>query len=113
MSLPWMCPRLSASHEARAPAIERPLFMRPGALLDRVGNNLQLGRELDEASLRILDHEEEIVAGAMSPRSPPQRRAARRHRVRPVADVVPARRLIGMMVGTRLRCAEHGEAVML
>src|SRR5258708_3762165 len=107
------CPRRSASHETGTPQVERAFLVRPGTLLDRVGYDLELGRDLDEIALRVLYHEEKIVARSMSPRPPPQLDAPRRQVIGPVADIVPAIRLIGVVVLAALRRAEHAEAVML
>src|SRR6266850_6546835 len=86
--------------------------MLPGSFHQVVRHDLQLGGNLDQVALRVLDHEEKIVAWAVSSRSPPQLYAQRRQVVRPIADVVPARNLIGVMVRPRLRTAECGETVV-
>src|SRR5712691_4675757 len=76
--------RRSASHETRTPQVERALLVRPGAPRDLVRHDLELGRDFDEIALRVLDHEEEVVARSMPPRSPPQLDAAARHDIGPV-----------------------------
>src|SRR5690349_14542978 len=79
----------SAPHETGTPEVERALLVLPAALLDIVGDDLELGRDLDEIALRVLDHEEEIVARPVAPGSPPERDPEACHVVGPVAQRVP------------------------
>src|SRR6185503_7502450 len=93
--------RSSGTHPRRAPKVERALLMGPGAIGRARLEPLQLGGELDLVALRVLDHEEEIVAGPVATRAPPERDAQRPHAIGPVADVVPAARLVAVVVGAR------------
>src|SRR5258708_4236500 len=103
----------SAAHPGLAPVVERALLVLPGAWTVLLRDVLELGRPFDLVAVGILDHEEQVVAGAVAPGAPPQLDVQGRQMVRPVADVVPARGLVTVMVRPRLRRAERGEAVML
>src|SRR5471030_463453 len=106
-------PRMSAAHKAGAPEIQGTFLVLPRTLLDAVLHDLELGRNLDQIAVRVLDHEEEVIAGTVAPRSPPQGDPDSRHVVGPVAQLVPRRRLVAMMIGARLGATEYREAVML
>src|SRR5258708_32431467 len=103
----------SAAHTGLATVGERALVVRPRAWTVLLRDVLELGRPFDLGAVGILDHEEQVVAGAVAPGAPPQLDGQGRQMVRPVADVVPARGLVAVMVRPRLRRAERGEAVML
>ena len=49
--------------------------------------------------VRVLNHEEEIVAGSVTSGSPPDLDVLAREVIGPIANVVPAGRLEGVVVG--------------
>src|SRR4029434_7085962 len=65
----------SAPHDRGAPQVQRALFVRPDARRPFGFATFELGRDLDQVVVGILDHEKEIVAGAVATDAPVQRHA--------------------------------------
>src|SRR5262252_10117771 len=78
------------SHPYRTPKIERFPAGRPALPRFALRQPLELGGDFDVVAVGILDHEEEIVAGAVPARSPPDRHVQRGEVIRPATDIVPA-----------------------
>src|SRR5262245_6801566 len=61
----------SAPHEARAPQVERALAVVPHPRRHLVGHDLELGGDLEQVAVRVLAHQEQVVARPVPPWPPP------------------------------------------
>src|SRR6185295_17995682 len=104
---------MSAPHPRATPVVERVLRIRPRARLLAGHEALQLRGELQLVPVGIAHHEEEIVAGPVAAGTPEHRYAALPEAVAPVAHVVPAGRLVGVVVELVPGPQKKGEAVVL
>ena len=87
--------------------------MRPFAV-SLIGRHVfQLGGELYFVAVRVFDHEKQIVTDAMTSRPPPQRNFKITAMIRPVANRVPVRQFVRMVIGAGMLRAKHGETVVL
>src|SRR5690242_16996878 len=73
----------SAAHDRGAPQVQRALLVPPGARRARCVAHLEVRRDLEEVPVRILHHEEDVVARAVPPDAPVDRDARGSHAVGP------------------------------
>src|SRR5690348_15340576 len=76
--------RWRVSHPYWTPKVERFAAGRPALPRLALRQPLQLGGDFDVVAVGILDHEKEIVAGAMPARSPPDCHVQRGEVIRPL-----------------------------
>ena len=104
--------RTSVADPGFAPEIDRVPGAHPFLAGLTLLHRLELGRYLDIVAVGIPDHEEEVVARAVSPRSPPDRNLQRGEVIRPELEIIPARGFVRVVVGKGLRRAEDGEGMV-
>src|SRR5208282_16776 len=76
------------------PLIERAFRVGPRPDRSIGTHDLKLGRKFEPIAFRVIDEDEEIIAGAMPARSPAQRNLQFGEPVCPIANRVPVRCLI-------------------
>src|SRR3954466_4377575 len=94
---------LSATQEGLPPAVERVLLVAPPTDGFVIGHNHELRGELDPIAVRIVDEQEQIVARSVAARPPFDGGPKFGKAIAPIADRVPVRDLITVMIQPALR----------
>src|SRR5665213_1917760 len=102
-----------APQRSASPGVEGALLVRPDADRLVLGDDLDLGRDLDPVVVGIVDEDEQVVAGTMPARAPFDHLMLRGEMVAPVADAVPVLRFEAVVVEAALGRLEDREAMVL
>src|SRR5438270_5843809 len=111
--MPSMARPGSTSEERLTPLVEGVLLVRPDTHRPIAVHDLELGRNLDPVAVRIVDHDEEVVPGAVPARPPDELDALAGEVIRPIANQGPVARFIGVMIEPPLRSPEHRQGMVL